>query len=83
MPLLQNYGDLEKLLQFLEGDLNINDGRIELTKIINGETSERLVIEIGVENIDEKTDCLKFKLKQGDLIEYVETLQMFDSKLMV
>jgi hypothetical protein len=41
------------------------------------------VIEIGVENIDEESDCLKFKLKQGDLIEYVETLQMFDSKLLV
>jgi hypothetical protein len=44
VPLLKSYGDLEKLLQFLEGDLNITDGRIEMTKIINGETSEKLVI---------------------------------------
>jgi hypothetical protein len=48
VPLLKNYGDLDKLLQFLEGDLNINNGQIELTKIVNGETSEKLVIQIGV-----------------------------------
>lgn len=83
VPLLKNYGDLDKLLQFLEGDLNINNGQIELTKIVNGETSEKLVIQIGVENIDEETDCLKFKLKEGNIIEYVETLQIFDSKLML
>ena len=46
--MLKNYGDLDKLLQFLEGDLNINDGQIELTKIVNGDTSEKLVIQIGV-----------------------------------
>ena len=48
VPMLKNYGDLDKLLQFLEGDLNINDGQIELTKIVNGDTSEKLVIQIGV-----------------------------------
>ena len=48
VPMLKNYGDLDKLLQFLEGDLSINNGQIELTKIVNGETSEKQVIQIGV-----------------------------------
>lgn len=36
VPFLKNYGDLEKLLQFLEGDLNINEDKIEMTKIVDG-----------------------------------------------
>lgn len=66
----------------MEGDLSLNEGKIQLAKITNGDTSEKLVIEIQIESVDQEIDCLKFKLKEGDTFEYVETLRTFDEKLM-
>ena len=78
VPFLKTYEDLEALLQFMEGELRIEKGMVEFTKIMNSETGEKLILTIGVENIDAEIDCLRFKLKEGNPLEYVETLQLFD-----
>lgn len=38
-----------------------------------------MIIEISVEKVDADCDCLKFKLRSGDMISYVETLQLLDA----
>jgi len=39
---------------------------------------EQLKIEINVESMDEETDCLKFKLLEGNVGDYVKLLHEFD-----
>ena len=39
-------------------------------------------MEVGLESVDEEIDCLKFKLREGDTMQFVETLQLFDEKLL-
>ena len=44
VPELNNYEDLQALLQFLEGDLSLREGAIELKKFTKTEGAEKLVI---------------------------------------
>ena len=39
-------------------------------------------MEVGLESVDEEIDCLKFKLREEDTMQFVETLQLFDEKLL-
>lgn len=57
------------------GDLNLKNGRVELTRIVSGENSQKIVMEISIESVDEEVDCLKFKLREGDTMEYLQVLQ--------
>ena len=41
-----------------------------------------MVTEVGLESVDEEIDCLKFKLREGDIMQFVEILQLFDEKLL-
>lgn len=45
---------------------------------MNSETGKKLILTVGVDNIDSEIDCLRFKLKEGDPLELAETLQLFD-----
>ena len=42
----------------------------------------QLKIEINVEEVDTQTDCLKFKLLQGDVCECANLLNEFDEKIL-
>jgi hypothetical protein len=75
VPHLKNYGELEAILQVLGGDLNLKNGRVELTRIVSGENSQKIVMEISIESVDQEVDCLKFKLREGDTMEYLQVLQ--------
>jgi hypothetical protein len=48
VPYLKSYGEVEALLQVLEGDLSLKEGRIEITKMINSENGSKLVIEVSI-----------------------------------
>lgn len=55
--------------------MNLKNGRVELTRIVSGENSQKIVMEISIESVDEEVDCLKFKLREGDTMEYLQVLQ--------
>jgi hypothetical protein len=46
-----------------------------------GETGGKVVIEVRVERVEEECDCLKFQLKEGDPLDLVQILRMFDAKI--
>ena len=70
------------MLQFLEGDLSICNGIIELKKLTKTEGAEKLTIEVGIESVGNECDCLKFKLKEGDTFDFLDTLKVFDDKML-
>lgn len=43
---------------------------------------EQLKIEVNIESIDEESDCLKFKLLEGNVGEYVKLLHDLDEKIL-
>lgn len=55
---------------------------IQLSKIVNSETGGKVLIQVSIESVDENCDCLKFKLKQGDTFDFVDTLKLFDAQLL-
>ena len=46
-----------------------------------GESGAKVVIEVRVENVGEECDCLKFRLREGDPLDFVQTLRLFDDKV--
>lgn len=79
VPVIKSFEEFEGLLGLLEGDLTLEEHGGILTRL--GESGSKVVIEVRILRVGEECDCLKFRLKEGDPLDFAQTLKLFDEKV--